>query len=83
MLIEQEKTKTGQYIFSFEVKGPVRIVIENVLVSFPICCIENDGHIVITEDDFKRFVMDLRTVLNAYDSDDSSCSKHSSSQQQM
>lgn len=40
-LVEQEKSKFGQYLYSFEVKSHLRIIPENVLVGFPITCTED------------------------------------------
>lgn len=40
LVVEQERSKFGQFLYSFEVKGNIKIIPENVLVSFPIVCNE-------------------------------------------
>lgn len=56
-IVEQEKNKFGQFLYSFEVKGPIRIIPENVLVSFPITCAEEEGHFHLTEEQVRKFVV--------------------------
>lgn len=38
ILIEQDQTKMGQFLFSFENKGHLKVNSENVLVCFPLNC---------------------------------------------
>lgn len=45
-MVEQEKTKMGQFLFTFENKGPLKISNENILVAFPINVQEIDSPIV-------------------------------------
>jgi len=55
-IVEQEKTKFGQYVYSFEIHETIKIIPENVLVSFPISCNEEDGRFQLTEEEFKKFI---------------------------
>jgi hypothetical protein len=48
LVVEQEKSKFGQYLYSFEVKANIKIIPENVLVSFPIICNEEEGRFQLT-----------------------------------